>query len=95
MGTSNRTIKYHDVCWKNLADAGFPDRIAWIKAAAVKYPYMDLSRVGIYGGSAGGQNAACAVMTRLWPNAAVSAAIAASDLREDAIWPVAIGIRHT
>ncbi|MFT3883132.1 MAG: prolyl oligopeptidase family serine peptidase [Gemmatales bacterium] len=48
---------FHDVCWKNLGDAGFPDRIAWIKAAAERYPYMDLTRVGIYGGSAGGQNA--------------------------------------
>ena len=25
---------FHDVCWKNLGDAGFPDRIAWIQAAA-------------------------------------------------------------
>ena len=57
MGTSNRSKKFHDVCWKNLGDAGFPDRILWIKAAAAKYPYMDLTRVGIYGGSAGGQNA--------------------------------------
>jgi dipeptidyl aminopeptidase/acylaminoacyl peptidase len=57
MGTSQRSKKFHDVCWKNLGDAGFPDRIPWIKAAAAKYPYMDLSRVGIYGGSAGGQNA--------------------------------------
>ena len=48
---------FHDVCWKNLGDAGFPDRILWIKAAAAKYPYMDLTRVGIYGTSAGGQNA--------------------------------------
>jgi len=57
MGTSGRSKKFHDVCWKNLADAGFPDRILWIKAAAAKRPYMDLSRVGIYGTSAGGQNA--------------------------------------
>ena len=57
MGTSQRSKKFHDVCWKNLGDAGFPDRILWMKAAAKKYPYMDLSRVGIYGGSAGGQNA--------------------------------------
>jgi dipeptidyl aminopeptidase/acylaminoacyl peptidase len=57
MGTSNRSKAFHDVCWKNLADAGFADRIPWIKAAAAKYPYMDLTRVGIYGGSAGGQNA--------------------------------------
>ena len=57
MGTSNRSKAFHDVCWKNLGDAGFPDRILWIKAAAAKYPYMDLDRVGIYGSSAGGQNA--------------------------------------
>jgi dipeptidyl-peptidase-4 len=57
MGTSNRSKAFHDVCWKNLGDAGFPDRIAWIKAAAAKHPEMDLSRIGIYGTSAGGQNA--------------------------------------
>ncbi|MDG1891885.1 MAG: DUF885 family protein [Verrucomicrobiota bacterium] len=57
MGTSNRSKAFHDVCWKNIGDAGFPDRIAWMKAAASTRPYMDLSRVGIYGGSAGGQNA--------------------------------------
>jgi dipeptidyl aminopeptidase/acylaminoacyl peptidase len=57
MGTSNRSKKFHDVCWKNLRDGGFPDCILWIKAAAAKYPYMDLTRVGIYGTSAGGQGA--------------------------------------
>jgi dipeptidyl aminopeptidase/acylaminoacyl peptidase len=57
MGTANRSKKFHDVCWKNLADAGFPDRILWIRAAAKKFPAMDLSRVGIYGTSAGGQDA--------------------------------------
>ncbi len=57
MGTSNRSKAFHDVCWQNLGDAGFPDRIKWIKAAAEEYPAMDLTRVGIYGGSAGGQNA--------------------------------------
>jgi dipeptidyl aminopeptidase/acylaminoacyl peptidase len=56
MGTNWRSKKFHDVAWKNLADAGFPDRIAWMKALAKKYPCLDLSRVGIYGGSAGGQN---------------------------------------
>ncbi len=57
MGTNWRSKAFHDVCWKNLADAGFPDRIAWIKAAAATRPWMDLNHVGIYGGSAGGQNA--------------------------------------
>jgi dipeptidyl aminopeptidase/acylaminoacyl peptidase len=57
MGTSNRSKAFHDVCSKNLGDAGFPDRILWHKAVAAKYPYYDISRVGIYGNSAGGQNA--------------------------------------
>jgi dipeptidyl aminopeptidase/acylaminoacyl peptidase len=56
MGTSNRSKAFHDVCWKNIGDAGFPDRILWHKAIAAKYPSYDISRVGIYGGSAGGQN---------------------------------------
>lgn len=41
MGTNNRSKKFHDVCWKNLKDAGFPDRIQWILEAARKYKYMD------------------------------------------------------
>ena len=57
MGTSNRSKAFHDVAWQNLADAGFPDRILWHRAVAAKYPYYDLNRVGITGGSAGGQNA--------------------------------------
>ena len=63
MGTSHRSKAFHDVCWKNLGDSGFPDRILWIKAAAQKYPILDLSRgVGIYGGSAGGQSALRALL---------------------------------
>jgi hypothetical protein len=56
MGTNNRSKAFHDVAFKNLGDAGFPDRILWHKAVAAKYPSYDLSRVGIFGTSAGGQN---------------------------------------
>src|SRR5262249_59862384 len=56
MGTAHRSKAFHDVCWKNLKDAGFPDRILWHQAAAKKYPYYDITRVGIYGTSAGGPN---------------------------------------
>jgi len=62
MGTANRSKAFHDVCFKNLKDGGFPDRIAWMQAAANKYPYLDTTRVGVYGTSAGGQNAAAAVL---------------------------------
>ncbi len=62
MGTSNRSKAFHDVAFKNLGDAGFPDRILWHKAAAAKYPSYDISRVGIFGTSAGGQSAMGAVL---------------------------------
>lgn len=62
MGTAFRSKSFHDVCWQNLKDAGFADRILWHQAVAAKYPWYDLSRVGIYGTSAGGQNAAGAVL---------------------------------
>jgi dipeptidyl aminopeptidase/acylaminoacyl peptidase len=86
MGTSGRSKSFQDVCWKNLKDAGFPDRIAWIKAAAEKHPQMNVSRVGIYGGSAGGQNAMAAL---LWHNDFYKLAVAdcgCHDNRMDKIW---------
>jgi dipeptidyl aminopeptidase/acylaminoacyl peptidase len=63
MGTANRSKAFQDVAWKNLRDAGFPDRILWHKAAAKKYPWYDIDGgVGIYGASAGGQNALAALL---------------------------------
>ena len=50
MGTNNRSRAFHDVTWKNLKDAGFPDRILWHKAAAAQFPWYDISHgVGIFG----------------------------------------------
>jgi dipeptidyl-peptidase 4 len=86
MGTSNRSKKFHDVCWKNLADAGFPDRILWIKAAASKYPYMDLSRVGLFGTSAGGQSALGGLLTHPDFYKAAVADCGCHDNRMDKIW---------
>lgn len=62
MGTSNRSKAFHDVAWKNIADAGFADRIAWHRAAAARFPWYDLTRLGIYGHSAGGQNSLGALL---------------------------------
>jgi dipeptidyl aminopeptidase/acylaminoacyl peptidase len=62
MGTANRSRKFHDIAWKNIGDAGFPDRILWHKSYAAKNPWYDISRVGIFGGSAGGQNAMGALL---------------------------------
>ncbi|MFT7631263.1 MAG: dipeptidyl-peptidase-4 [Mariniblastus sp.] len=86
MGTAWRSKAFHDVCYKNLKDSGFPDRIAWIKAAAAKHPQMDLARVGIYGGSAGGQSAMAAL---LWHHDFYKVAVAdcgCHDNRMDKIW---------
>jgi len=86
MGTANRSKAFHDVCFKNLKDAGFPDRIAWIKSAAAKYPYMDITRVGIYGNSAGGQNSAGALLFHPeFYKVAVSSS-GCHDNRMDKIW---------
>ncbi len=86
MGTSGRSKAFHDVCWKNLGDSGFPDRIAWIKAAAAKYPEMDLSRVGIYGVSAGGQSALRGLLAHPDFYKAGVAACGCHDNRMDKVW---------
>jgi dipeptidyl aminopeptidase/acylaminoacyl peptidase len=86
MGTSNRSKAFHDVCWKNLGDAGFPDRILWHKAVARKYGYYDVTRVGIYGHSAGGQSALGALLFHPeFYKASVSSA-GCHDTRLDKIW---------
>jgi dipeptidyl aminopeptidase/acylaminoacyl peptidase len=86
MGTSNRSKAFHDVCWKNLKDAGFPDRILWIKAAAEKYPYMDTTRVGIFGTSAGGQSALAALLFHPGFYKAAVSSCGCHDNRMDKIW---------
>lgn len=86
MGTANRSKAFQDVCWHNLADAGFPDRILWMKALATKYPFADTSRVGLYGTSAGGQNALGALLFHPeWYKAAV-ASCGCHDNRVDKQW---------
>ena len=86
MGTSFRSKSFEEVCYKNLKDAGFPDRIAWIKAACEKYPYMDVDRVGIYGCSAGGQEALGAVLFHGDFYKAAYSACGCHDNRMDKIW---------
>lgn len=86
MGTSNRSKAFHDVAWKNLTDAGFPDRILWHKAVAAKYPYYDISRVGVYGHSAGGQNALGALLFHPEFYKACVSSCGCHDNRMDKIW---------
>jgi len=86
MGTSNRSKAFQDVAWKNLGDAGFPDRILWDQAVAAKYPWYDITRVALYGGSAGGQSALGGLLFHPeFYKAAVSYA-GCHDNRMDKIW---------
>jgi hypothetical protein len=86
MGTSNRSKAFQDVCWKNLKDAGFHDRIIWIKTAAKKYSCLDTTRVGIFGTSAGGQNAMAAMLFHPEFYKASVSSCGCHDNRMDKIW---------
>jgi dipeptidyl-peptidase-4 len=86
MGTNWRSKAFHDLCHKNLKDAGFPDRIAWMRAAASTRSWMDISRVGIYGGSAGGQNAMSALLFHNDFYSVAAADCGCHDNRMDKLW---------
>jgi dipeptidyl aminopeptidase/acylaminoacyl peptidase len=60
-GTSGRSRAFHEYSYHNLGGV-FDDHLALIKQMGARYPYMDLSRVGIYGTSAGGYGAAHAML---------------------------------
>lgn len=62
LGTAGRGREFHRHSFRNLGDSGFEDHIGAMRQLAQRYPYLDLSRVGIYGHSAGGYNAARAVL---------------------------------
>ena len=86
MGTANRSRAFHAVADKNLGDSGFTDRILWMKAAAERYPYIDTSRVGLYGMSAGGYNAAHALIAHPEFYKVAVAMSGNHDHRTDKVW---------
>ena len=86
LGTNHRGKEFHQVAYKNLIDSGFPDRRRWITEAGKKVPQMDLSRIGIYGGSAGGQSTLAALLTHPDFYKAGVADCGCHDNRMDKIW---------
>ncbi|MBR8536960.1 DPP IV N-terminal domain-containing protein [Carboxylicivirga sediminis] len=62
MGSAFRSKAFHDVSYKNLGDIGGPDKMIAIKTLAGQYPWIDSTRVGIFGHSAGGYDAARALL---------------------------------
>ncbi|MHC4329608.1 MAG: S9 family peptidase [Planctomycetota bacterium] len=53
-GTPGRGKEFQDVVYGNFGRHEIPDHVAVLKQLAATRPYMDLSRVGIYGHSWGG-----------------------------------------
>ncbi len=86
MGTNWRSRAFHNVAWRNLKDAGLPDHIAWLRAASATRPWLDLTRVGIYGGSAGGQNSLAALLHYGDFYKAAASDCGCHDNRMDKIW---------
>jgi dipeptidyl-peptidase 4 len=86
MGTNWRHKAFHNACHKNLHDAGLPDRIAWIRAAATSRPWMDTARVGLKGASAGGQNTGSALLFHGDFYSVGAADSGCHDNRMDKIW---------
>jgi dipeptidyl-peptidase 4 len=63
-GTAGRSRAFQQPAYRNVHAVGLDDHIAAIRAAAGKNPWMDISRVGIYGYSAGGYDAVRALEER-------------------------------
>lgn len=61
MGTPWRSKTFHEAYYGNLGDNTIPDQVAGMKELAVRYPWIDIEKVGIYGHSGGG-NATAAAM---------------------------------
>jgi len=86
MGTNYRSKAFHDVAWQNLGDAGFPDRILWHRAVAARYPYYDITRVGLYGTSAGGQSSLGGLLFHPDFYKVAVSSVGCHDNRMDKIW---------
>jgi dipeptidyl-peptidase-4 len=53
-GTPDRGKAFQDVVYRNFGRNEIPDHVATLNQLAAKRPFMDLSRVGVFGGSWGG-----------------------------------------
>lgn len=53
-GTPRRSKAFHDYYYRNMGDNGIPDHVAGIRQLAARHPWLDITRVGIWGHSGGG-----------------------------------------
>lgn len=85
-GTSRRGQQFRLPAYQNLGEVGLDDHIAMLRQMAAKYPQMDLRRVGVFGGSAGGYDAARFILRRPEFYKVAVAWAGNHDLRLDKTW---------
>lgn len=61
-GSPQRSKWYHNFGYGNLRDYGLADKKHAVEEMALKYPWLDTDRVGIYGHSGGGFMSAAAIL---------------------------------
>ncbi len=61
MGTPWRSKAFHDTWYGDMGDNTLPDQVAGLRELGKRYPWIDLSRVGIWGHSGGGNATADAL----------------------------------
>ena len=88
-GTPYRSRAFHELCHGNLGDPGFlSDHVAAFPQLATGRPWLDLTRIGIIGHSAGGHAAARGIL--VWPEVykvAVSTAGSHEPRSYNRCWP--------
>ena len=61
-GTPERGKAFQDVVYRNIGRYEIPDHVAVLKQLSAARPYIDMSRVGVFGGSFGGYFAVRALL---------------------------------
>jgi dipeptidyl-peptidase 4 len=87
LGSSGRSKKFHNYSYKNLG-GGLQDHIGAIRQLSEQYAWIDTSKVGIFGHSAGGYDAARALLA--YPDFYKTAVASSADhdhRMEKAWWP--------
>jgi dipeptidyl-peptidase 4 len=84
-GSPERSKAYHSFGYFNLRDYGLVDKKAAIEALAARHPYIDVTRVGIYGHSGGGFMSAAALLQKPY-NDFFKAAVASAGNHDNNIY---------
>jgi len=85
-GTSQRGQAFRLPAFQNMGEVGIGDHIRVMRAMQAQYPYLDLSRVGAFGHSAGGYDAVRFLLRRPDFFTAAVGSSGNQDLRLDKAW---------